>query len=272
MDYSLESISIIKEENNIQSNSNINNVDSKSNHINNSNGEINFEKSLNLSNIENLEDKMKFNENNKGQNMNLSISNLSLIPDNKNIKEKKFTKNINNNNKNILYKKNKNKITKEELNNIPIPIFSCIYCCNEEISFNHLSNEIMSTKYLFQTSIYDMKQLDILIGKADQKITDFNTKKLFNIYLNNLENIKAFIPNKKSYQFFVSKNFLLKSKNNKIIIKKKFFKKIEEKVNKKKKDFYFKEIKGIQKISKNSLNNKCLFNSNSLIIIVILQA
>ena len=45
--------------------------------------------------------------------------------------------------------------------------------------------------------------------------------------------------------------------------KKNFMLKIEESIIKKKKDFYF---KGINKIPKNSLNNRCLFNStNSLI-------
>ena len=49
---------------------------------------------------------------------------------------------------NIFFPKNqKIKLTKEDLNNIPLPIFSCIYCSNEKISFNHFSQEILSNKY-----------------------------------------------------------------------------------------------------------------------------
>ena len=49
----------------------------------------------------------------------------------------------------------------------------------------------------------------------------------------------------------------------KFFIKKLLKNKIEESIVRKKKDFYF---RGINKIPKNSMNNKCLFNStNSLI-------
>ena len=57
----------------------------------------------------------------------------------------------------------KKKLTKEDLDNIPLPIFSCIYCSNDHLSFNHLSNEVLSEKYYNQTSIYDMKLLEKLI-------------------------------------------------------------------------------------------------------------
>ena len=249
MDSPLETISIIKKEKTIQNNSDIesNNNHSKSNKKKEE--EINLEKRLELSKIENIENKMKTKDKNGDINISLNISDISII------KDKSTTENNNNN-------KHKPKITKEELNNIPLPIFSCIYCCNEEISFKHLSNEIISNKYLFQTSIYDLKQLDILISKNDQKQID---NKLYNLYLDNLENLKSFYYKDKILSFFKSKKFLLKCANNEINISKRFRMKIEEKANKKKKDFYFKEIKEIQRISKNSLNNKCLFNSNSLI-------
>ena len=158
MDSPLEALSIIKKEKTIQNNSDIesNNNHSKSNKKKEE--EINFEKSLELSKIENIENKMKTKDKNEDINISLNISDISIIKDNI------ITENNNN--------KHKPKITKEELNNIPLPIFSCIYCCNEEISFKHLSNEIISIKYLFQTSIYDLKQLDILISKNDQKQID----------------------------------------------------------------------------------------------------
>jgi hypothetical protein len=61
--------------------------------------------------------------------------------------------------------KKKSKIKKEELNNIPIPIFSCIYCSNEKIVFTHMINKIIEKKYLLLTSKNDMKILDELIKK-----------------------------------------------------------------------------------------------------------
>ena len=60
--------------------------------------------------------------------------------------------NINNTNKRKTdlesNKKYIRKITKEELNNIPLPVFSCIYCSNEVIAFKHLLQEIITNKYL----------------------------------------------------------------------------------------------------------------------------
>lgn len=256
MESSFESISIIKEENN-EKNNEYNNYQLK---IMNKEDELNFDKALELSKIDILDEqnelKNKNDENNiKGEN---DLSDYSFIKDTNIIKNKK-----NSNIKKINSKKAKNKITKEELNNIPLPIFSCIYCCDERISFKHLSNEIISNKYLYQTSIYDMKQLDFLIsGKRSKKITD---DKLLNIVINNFENLKDVFNIKKINNFFKSKKFGIKCEKNEMIIKKRFRMKLEEKVNKKKKDFYFKEIKGMYKISKNSLNNKCLFNTNSII-------
>ena len=241
MESSLESISIIKEDINIKNQEYINNVRK----IINEENELDFDKSLELSKIDIKEEQLKPKNKNEDD-----ISDYSFIKDN-NIS---YTKNKINT--------NKNRITKEELNNIPLPIFSCVYCCDDKISFRHLSNEILSNKYLFQTSIYDMKQLDILIsGKRTQRIFD---NKLLNIVINNFENLNGFFNKNKIRYFFGSEYFGIKCEKSKITSKKKFRIKLEEQLNKKKKDFYFKEIKGMYKISKNSLNNKCLFNSNSI--------
>ena len=246
MDISIDSISTIKVEND--------NKIKKNNEFQaeakNKEDDFNFEKSFELSKIEILDDIYKQKTDDEVNNIN-DISDYSFDKENnkKNSKEKKIKK--------------KKKIKKEELNNIPLPIFSCIFCCNEIVSFRHLSNEIISNKYLFQTSIYDIKQLDFLIsGKINKKI---DNDKLLDIILNNFENIKEFINGDKINNFFKSKKFKTRCEYNKLLIKNKFRTKFEEKVNKKKKDFYFKEIKGTYKISKNSLNNKCLFNTNSLI-------
>ena len=65
----------------------------------------------------------------------------------------------------LIFTKNKKiKLTKEDLNNIPLPIFSCIYCSNEKLSFNHFLNEILSNKYLLLTSIYDIKELNKILS------------------------------------------------------------------------------------------------------------
>ena len=246
MDISINSISTIKVENdNKIKKDNEFQVEAK-----NKEDDFNFEKSFELSKIEILDDIYKQKTDDEVNNIN-DISDYSFDKENnkKNSKEKKIKK--------------KKKIKKEELNNIPLPIFSCIFCCNEIVSFRHLSNEIISNKYLFQTSIYDIKQLDFLIsGKINKKI---DNDKLLDIILNNFENIKEFINGDKINNFFKSKKFKTRCEYNKLLIKNKFRTKFEEKVNKKKKDFYFKEIKGTYKISKNSLNNKCLFNTNSLI-------
>ena len=246
MDISIDSMSTIKVENDnkIKKNNEFQ-VEAK-----NKEDDFNFEKSFELSKIEILDEIYKQKTDDEVNNIN-DISDYSFDKENnkKNSKEKKIKK--------------KKKIKKEELNNIPLPIFSCIFCCNEIVSFRHLSNEIISNKYLFQTSIYDIKQLDFLIsGKINKKI---DNDKLLDIILNNFENIKEFINGDKINNFFKSKKFKTRCEYNKLLIKNKFRTKFEEKVNKKKKDFYFKEIKGTYKISKNSLNNKCLFNTNSLI-------
>ena len=103
----------------------------------------------------------------------------------------------------IFFGKNKKlKLTKEELNNIPLPIFSCIYCSNEKISFNHFLNQNISNKYLLLTSIYDIKDLNrilsypYLIDKDDKndRFEDMiikNTEYLNNYY--NYENFKNII-------------------------------------------------------------------------------
>ena len=246
MDISIDSISTIKVENDGEIKKN-NEFQAEAK---NKEDDFNFEKSFELSKIEILDDIYKQKTDDEVNNIN-DISDYSFDKENnkKNSKEKKIKK--------------KKKIKKEELNNIPLPIFSCIFCCNEIVSFRHLSNEIISNKYLFQTSIYDIKQLDFLIsGKINKKI---DNDKLLDIILNNFENIKEFMNSDKINNFFKSKKFKTRCEYNKLLIKNKFRTKFEEKVNKKKKDFYFKEIKGTYKISKNSLNNKCLFNTNSLI-------
>ena len=171
--------------------------------------------------------------------------------------------NINNKRTNFICKKETKKITKEELNNIPIPVFSCIYCSNDIIANKHLLQEIITNKYLLQTSIYDIKDINKLLIYQPIIDKDDKNEKLLNIIIKNTEYINSNYTNEYIINFFKSNIYLNICNKENMNNKKNLMLKIEESIIKKKKDFYF---KGINKIPKNSLNNRCLFNStNSLI-------
>ena len=239
----------------------------------------NFDADLNLSNIINYETneikETKVENNKKTDNIlnteksfEESFENFSKINiqnDNINLEESEIQSEIltnENNEFNEDKKKSKKKRTKDDLNNTPLPVFECLYCTNEKIVFQHFINEILSDKYLLQTSIYDMNDLNkIIINK--RLINNNKDEKLFNLIIKSTEYIKVYNTKKEIDSYFKSDNFnnlCLKTKTD----ANKFFKnKIEDSIVRKKKDFYF---KGINKIPKNSLNNKGLFNStNSLI-------
>ena len=270
-----DNISIIKEENIIQNNQKTQNGNKKENNIFNLSKSINqdefdFEKSFELSNEVQNDNPIKHNINNENSNVDINLSlDCSFINQNINILNIKKNINENKNNNNIRPVKTMplKKIKKEDLDNIPIPIFSCIYCSNDYISFKHLSNEIISKKYLLQTSKWDLKQLDYLISFLSKIDRDnINNNKLLNLVLNHSEYLKLYYNIDKSKQYFNLNIFREQCKNNYLKIKTAFKQRFEDNVIRKKKDFYFKGIKGINKISKNSINNKCLFNSsNSLI-------
>ena len=163
----------------------------------------------------------------------------------------------------LFSKKETKKITKEDLNYIPLPVFSCIYCSNDDISFKHLSQEIISNIYLFQSSVYDIIELNKLISYQPIVDKDLKNEKLLDIIIKNTEYIKTLNSKENVKNFFKSEYYFDLCKRELLNDKKIFMNKIEDSVIKKKKDFYF---MGINRISKNSLNNKCLFNStNSLI-------
>ena len=66
------------------------------------------------------------------------------------------------NNMVTLSSKLNHKLTKEDLNTIPIPIFECIFCANEKISFDHLINDALSLKYLYGTTKKDINLINEL--------------------------------------------------------------------------------------------------------------
>jgi hypothetical protein len=272
MDNTIDNISFIKEKNNFNFNENSPKSNKKeyvnynsSNKLNKK--EFNFEKSLDLSNISPNNEEIKFKTENEKESYNKDMNSLDYSFISQNIK---ILGKENNNKANKNIKKLRTiplkKIKKEDLDMIPLPIFSCIYCSNEIISFNHLSNDIISNKYLLQTSILDIKQLDYLIS-SQQKIEKDNFNNiLLNIVVNNSEYIKSFYKMNGIKKYFKLNSFATKCKINEIMIKKALKQRLEDIIIKKKKDFYFKEIKGMNKIPKTSINNKCLFNStNSLI-------
>ena len=268
MDNTFDSLSIINDENNSQNNKKIaenekakENADNPKRKITD---EFGFEKSLEISNIIPKEEKSRKNSLNENNNMDLNLSlECSLIKPKDNMINIK--QNINENNNNIRSVKTMpiKKLKKEDLDNIPLPIFSCIYCSNEQVSFNHLSNEIISNKYLLQTSTWDMKELNYLISSQPKIDKGDNTIKLLNIIINNAEYLKCSYMNDKIKDFFKSNIYMVECLKNEYIIKKVLIQRFEDSFIRRKKDFYFRGIKGINKISKNSINYQCLFNSTN---------
>ena len=277
MDNTIDNISIFKEDNIFQFEEDLAKVNKKENNNKNSpknitENEFDFEKSLELSGISPDKDEIKQKTEKEKNNSNLNLSlDYSFINQNINILDMK--NNLNDNDSDI--KKNNirktktmpiKKIKKEDLDKIPLPIFSCIYCSNEYLSFNHLSNEIISNKYLLQTSKMDVKQLDFLISSQTKIYKDNVNNKLLNLVINNSEYLKKFYTTDKIEEYFKLNMFISKCQNSQLMIKRILKERLEDIIIRKKKDFYFKETKGINKIPKTSINNKCLFNStNSLI-------
>ena len=105
-------------------------------------------------------------------------------------------------------KKYTRKITKEELDNIPLPLFSCIYCSNMIIAFKHLSQEIVINKYLFQTSIYDIKDINKLIIYQPLIDKDKKNEKLLDVIIKSTEYIYYNYTNENIKNFFKSKNYM----------------------------------------------------------------
>ena len=139
-----------------------------------------------------------------------------------------ITSNINKTNEEKLKPKNI-KLTKENFNNIPLPIFSCIYCSNEKIAFGHFIKEKIYDKYFLQTSVYDMKLLDKVIN-LNPIIDHYNKNPpLIEIIIRQSEFIRKFYDKNKINNFFTSEKFKKITEDNIFIITKKFMQKIEYK-------------------------------------------
>ena len=154
------------------------------------------------------------------------------------------------------------KRNKDELNLTPLPLFSCIYCSNDKIAFSHLSKEILSDKYLFQTSNYDIQELNKLMN--DSLIEkDIQNDKLIKIIIEHSDYLKKNFSKEESEKYLTSNQFKLFCIKNNNYIQQYFNNKLENSINRKKNEQIFKEIKIIPR---NSNYNKSLFNTtNSLV-------
>ena len=192
-----------------------------------------LESSLKISEIEN-----KGNEQTKKFD-SINSYNFESINNNKPNEQKRKILNI------------KKKLTKEVLNNIPLPIFSCIYCSNEKVAFNHLINEKIYDKYFLQTSIYDMKNLDEII-KTNSFIDLYNKNPpLVAIIIKNTEFIRHYYGKNELNEYFSSKIFKNISEVNSIKMTKNFLQKLEDK--------YIRKLNK-ELLSNNKQNSNKLFN------------
>ena len=215
-----------------------------------------FENEINNENQKNFQ---IFKKNINFQNCTDSSLKLSEIENKENEQTKKYDsvnsynfETISNNNQaNNKDLKAKKKLTKEDLNNTPLPVFSCIYCSNEKVAFNHFINERIYDKYFLQTSIYDMKLLDKIIKM--NPIIDYYNKNppLIETIIRNSEFIRNYNDKNKIYNFFTSEKFKKISETNIFIVTKNFLQKLETKF--------------IKKRNKESSNNK--YNSNKFAIL-----
>ena len=217
---------------------------------------------IDLDSISEIAENDNFNNNNNfneiSQNFNNNCSILSSI----NSSEYNESQNQSNDeiiiNTEIIKKRNK-KRNKDELNLTPLPIFSCIYCSNDKVAFSHLSREILSEKYLFQTSNYDIQELEKIIN--DSLIEkECEEDKLIKLIIEYSEYIKRNYLIEEIKNFLMSDYFKLLCINNEKIIQNSFVNKLELSINRRKNEQI---LKGIH-IPKNS--TKSLFNTtNSLV-------
>ena len=161
---------------------------------------------------------------------------------------------------NLFFIKNKKKLTKEDLNNIPLPIFSCIYCSNEKLSFNHFSNEILANNYSLMTSIYDIKELNKIFSNAYLIDKDDKNDKLESIIIQNTEYINKY------YTLDEIKKFLIQINDDKKYFEmhqKQYIQKISDILNKIKIKKIQNDLKKIPSITK-KINQYHSFNNNNI--------
>ena len=238
----IENLSIIKKS--------LNNSDDKNNVSENKfDFDRNFDLNDDISQLD-LKDEKFNNKINNDKKLNISLN--SLLNSDKN---NKFNKNSK--------KGLKKRLKKEDLNNIPLPIFSCIYCSNDYVSFKHLSNEIISKKYLFQNSLSDIIKLNYLISYRPGNDISNNNCKLLNIFLNNSEYLTMLYKYNKIKNYFKSDIFKIICFKSYLVIKNININNYEKKRLKIKKLFYSKGIKDIFKLRNSNKSSFYNFPPNT---------
>ena len=115
---------------------------------------------------ENFFDELNIKENNEGDiSLDFNKSEDSLSSDKLDLCDKSMEEQMNK----VTLNEAKNsktikKITKEDLKTIPIPIFECVFCADEDLSFRHYINDIMSMKYLYNVEKKDITLVEFLMN------------------------------------------------------------------------------------------------------------
>jgi len=172
-------------------------------------------------------DETFFNEQNSQNNSNYSIelekSEDSVSSDkldicDKSMEEEMNKVTLNDNDENKIQFPNKRRLSKGDLNKIPIPIFECIYCANEKLAFNHLINDEFSLKYLYNTEKKDISLINFLQennlllpieNEKDNKVRNLIERD--NINLKRLQNLIKMILENTEY---ISKNYTIEQSHN----------------------------------------------------------
>ena len=141
-----------------------------------------------------------------------SVSSDKLDICDKSMEEEMNKVTLNDNNENKIQLCNKKRLSKGDLNKIPIPIFECIYCANEKLAFNHLINDEFSLKYLYNTEKKDISLINFLQknnlllpieDEKDNKVQNLIEKNNINIHkFKNL--IKMILENTELYHRRIS--------------------------------------------------------------------
>ena len=212
-----------------------------------------FENSISISGIENKEiEQTKNYEANEMYNDNITL--------NSNLEDQS----IHQLNKEINSNKIKKKLTKEDLDNIPLPIFSCIYCSNDFLSFKHLLDQNLSSKYYLQTTIYDKKELDKLIKNQPLIDRDIKNSSLVHIIIRNTDYLRKYYPKENSIAYFKSNKYKNICNSNNLKIKHFLYQKLEIFIIRKKStDLTNKKINNNKFMNKNISYNKISFHNNN---------
>ena len=179
---------------------------------------------------ENFFDELNIKDNNGDISLDFNKSEDSLNSDkldlcDKSMEEQMSKVTLNEDKKSKIIKK----ITKEDLKTIPIPIFECLFCADEDLSFRHYINELMSRKYLYNVEKKDIILINFLISNnlLDMKenknnivnqfgnknnISLFRINSLIKLLFDNTEYINKYYSIKESTLFLKQKRIREKEK------------------------------------------------------------